>query len=153
LELPNKQLAGVTIHLYFALRVIAMARFLAALTIYKATADVARGGRMFEEQSSVPDAMLPWRATVIAFKQPRRQLVQPVTRLQGDDVVLQVLPYSFARHVPASSLSAIGLGLNYFLAQEFEASAAGLCASYAARCGPSSALRPLFDCLLDVYQL
>jgi hypothetical protein len=45
---------------------------------------------MFEEQSSVPDAMLPWRATVIAFKQPRRQLVQPVTRIQGDDVVLQV---------------------------------------------------------------
>ena len=30
---------------------------------------------MFEEQSSVPDAMLPWRSTVIAFKQPRRQLV------------------------------------------------------------------------------
>jgi hypothetical protein len=47
---------------------------------------------MFEEQSSVPDAMLPWRATVIAFKQPRRQLVQPVTYLQGDDVVLQVFP-------------------------------------------------------------
>ena len=67
-------------------------RFLAALTVYKATADVARGGRMFEEQSSVPDAMLPWRSTVIAFKQPRRQLVQPVTRIEGDTVILQVRP-------------------------------------------------------------
>ena len=45
---------------------------------------------MFEEQSSVPDAMLPWRATVIAFKQPRRQLVQPITRIEGESVVLQV---------------------------------------------------------------
>lgn len=67
-------------------------RFLAALTVYKATADVARGGRMFEERSSVPDAMLPWRSTVIAFKQPRRQLVQPVTRIEGDTVILQVRP-------------------------------------------------------------
>jgi hypothetical protein len=46
---------------------------------------------MFEEQSSVPDAMLPWRATVIAFKQPRRQLVQPISRIEGESVVLQVL--------------------------------------------------------------
>ncbi len=67
-----------------------MARFLAALTVYKATADVGRGGRMFEEQSSVPDDMLPWRSTVIAFKQPRRQLVQPCTRLERDTVLLQV---------------------------------------------------------------
>jgi hypothetical protein len=104
---------------------IGQPRFLAALTVYKATADVARGGLMFEEQSSVPDAMLPWRSTVIAFKQPRRQLVQPITRFEAGNVVLQ----------------------------EFEASAAGLCASYAARYAPSSALRPLFDSLLDVYQL
>ena len=47
---------------------------------------------MFEEQSSVPDAMLPWRSTVIAFKQPRRQLVQPLTRLEGENVILQVPP-------------------------------------------------------------
>jgi hypothetical protein len=33
--------------------------------------------------------------------------------------------------------------------QEFEASAAGLCASFAARYGPSSELRPVFDSLLD----
>ena len=108
-----------------AQQVIAFARFLAALTIYKATADVARGGHMFEEQSRVPDSMLPWRSTVISFKQPRRQLVQPITRLEAGNVVLQ----------------------------EFEASAAGLCASYAARYAPSSALRPLFDSLLDVHQL
>ena len=72
-----------------------VSRFLAALTIYKATADVARGGRMFEEQSSVPDSMLPWRSTVIAFKQPRRQLVQPVTRMEGENVILQVPPARF----------------------------------------------------------
>ena len=40
----------------------------------------------------MPDAMLPWRSTVIAFKQPRRQLVQPVTRIEGDTVILQVRP-------------------------------------------------------------
>ena len=73
-----------------AQQVTEFARFLAALTVYKATADVARGGQMFEEQSSVPDSMLPWRSTVISFKQPRRQLVQPVTRLEGDSVLLQV---------------------------------------------------------------
>jgi hypothetical protein len=50
---------------------------------------------MFEQQSSVPDAMLPWRSTVIAFKQPRRTLVQPVTRSEGDDVVLQVDAFLF----------------------------------------------------------
>uniref|UniRef100_A0A7S0HT66 Dipeptidyl peptidase 3 n=1 Tax=Hanusia phi TaxID=3032 RepID=A0A7S0HT66_9CRYP len=65
----------------------AMAAFLEKLNVYKATADVEEGIRMYKHYTSVPEDMLELRNIVLAKKEPRKIFVQGVTCLTSDGQV------------------------------------------------------------------
>ncbi|EKX44157.1 hypothetical protein GUITHDRAFT_109941 [Guillardia theta CCMP2712] len=65
----------------------AMAAFLEKLNVYKATADVEEGIKMYKYYTSVPEDMLELRKIVLAKKEPRKIFVQGVTSLSSDGQV------------------------------------------------------------------
>jgi dipeptidyl-peptidase III len=62
----------------------AVAKFLTALQVYKATADVIQGTAFYNDATSVDDSWLPFRNIVLRHKQPRKLFVQCNTRLNPD---------------------------------------------------------------------
>lgn len=69
---------------------LAVERYLQKLHIYKSTADVAAGTKLYDEVTSVDD----WwgtkvREVVLQKKVPRKVFVQANTKLEGDQVVLK----------------------------------------------------------------
>ena len=64
---------------------------LSRLGVYKATADFVNGAKYFKELTQVDSRFKAIRNIVLDLRKPRRQLVQPVTRLRsdGNDVELQ----------------------------------------------------------------
>eukprot|EP00500_Bicosoecida_sp_ms1_P004572 CAMPEP_0203815534 /NCGR_PEP_ID=MMETSP0115-20131106/11160_1 /ASSEMBLY_ACC=CAM_ASM_000227 /TAXON_ID=33651 /ORGANISM="Bicosoecid sp, Strain ms1" /LENGTH=727 /DNA_ID=CAMNT_0050724431 /DNA_START=24 /DNA_END=2207 /DNA_ORIENTATION=- len=87
--------------------VAAVGAFLRKIQTYKATADYAAAKALYDRYTTVPDDMLPLRDLVVRCRKPRPFFVQPHTMLVdgGDDVALR----------------------------EFEPSAEGVVASFAAR--------------------
>lgn len=68
----------------------AIGELLTHLNVHKATANVEEGSAYFESLTTVSDAFVDIRRTVMALRKPRKQFVQPHTRLNADgtDVVL-----------------------------------------------------------------
>ncbi|KAF3910191.1 hypothetical protein ABW21_db0201295 [Orbilia brochopaga] len=67
----------------------AVEQYLQKLHIFKASADVARGTGLYDEMTSVNDAMARFRDVVMAKKQPRKQFVQANTVLVDGEIVLK----------------------------------------------------------------
>jgi len=67
----------------------AIGNFLLKLQTFKSLGDFAAGSTMFKAYSEVPDEMTAVRAIVMARKEPRKLLVQPNVKLEGEEVVLQ----------------------------------------------------------------
>jgi dipeptidyl-peptidase-3 len=65
----------------------AIGRFLLALQTHKSLGDLEGGSALFERYSTVSDEMVGVRAVVMARKEPRKLLVQPHLRLEGDAAV------------------------------------------------------------------
>ncbi|KAI8342803.1 peptidase family M49-domain-containing protein [Chlamydoabsidia padenii] len=65
----------------------AVASFLEKLQVYKATADVEQGTRLYLDTTNVPDDWIAMRDTVIRNKQPRKVYVQGNTILGADGKV------------------------------------------------------------------
>jgi dipeptidyl-peptidase-3 len=68
----------------------AIGDLLVHLNVYKSTADAVGGTNYFEGLTVVDDRFVKLREKIMSVKKPRRQLVQPHTRLneKGDDAVL-----------------------------------------------------------------
>ncbi|KAI8092459.1 dipeptidyl peptidase III [Halteromyces radiatus] len=66
----------------------AVATFLEKLQVYKATADVENGSKLYLETTSVPDDWVSMRDTVIRNKQPRKVFVQGNTFIDDDGQVI-----------------------------------------------------------------
>lgn len=66
----------------------AIAKFLMRLQLYKATADLENGQKMYGDYSAVNEEMLAWRKIVLARKQPRRIFVQCNTEIKNGEVHL-----------------------------------------------------------------
>ena len=64
-------------------------KFLQKLHIFKSTADVTRGTKVFEEMSAVDDYFLRIREVVLRRKQPRKLFVQPNTVIDNGQVILK----------------------------------------------------------------
>ena len=62
----------------------AIGRFLLALQVHKSLGDLEAGTALFAKYSAVDDAMLGIRSVVMARKEPRKLLVQPVLQPDGD---------------------------------------------------------------------
>lgn len=92
----------------------AIGKFLLALQVHKSLAELAEGTALYEKYSSVPPEMLALRDVVMARKEPRKLLVQPV--LSG----------SCSGAPGAVKLST------------FAATTAGMVESFVARCGAPS---------------
>ncbi|SAM03646.1 hypothetical protein [Absidia glauca] len=67
----------------------AVASFLEKLQVYKATADVGQGTKLYTETTSVPDDWVVMRDIVIRNKQPRKVFVQGNTFVNAGQVVLK----------------------------------------------------------------
>jgi dipeptidyl-peptidase-3 len=67
----------------------AVASFLEKLQVYKATADVEQGTKLYTETTSVPDDWVVMRDIVIRNKQPRKVFVQGNTFVNDGQVVLK----------------------------------------------------------------
>lgn len=66
----------------------AIGDFLTRLQVFKATADIQRGQKLYDEFTAVPDDWLKLRDLVVAKRQPRKVFVQANTKLMGDKVEL-----------------------------------------------------------------
>ena len=64
-------------------------KFLQKLHIYKSTADVVNGTKLYEEMTAVDDYVLRIREVVLRKKQPRKLFVQPNTMVEGGEAVLK----------------------------------------------------------------
>jgi dipeptidyl-peptidase-3 len=64
----------------------ALTNFLHKLEIYKATADLINGSKMYEEYSVVDDEHIHLRKIVIANKKPRLGYIQPTLYLDDGNV-------------------------------------------------------------------
>ena len=64
----------------------AIGNFLLKLQTFKSLGDFAAGSTMFKAYSEVPDEMAAVRAIVMARKEPRKLLVQPNVKLEGEEV-------------------------------------------------------------------
>ena len=64
------------------------------LQAYKSTADAVAGTKYFEDLTSVDDKALAMRATVMKVRKPRRQIVQPHTRLTTDGKDVQLVEFA-----------------------------------------------------------
>lgn len=62
----------------------AIGQFLLELQIYKATANVEAGRKLFEHYSEVGEPWLSWRSIILANKQPRKMFVQNNTIVEND---------------------------------------------------------------------
>jgi len=62
----------------------AIEKFLRKLNIYKSMGDVEAGTNMFAEYSKVPPEMLEFRKIVMARKEPRKLMIQPVMSWASD---------------------------------------------------------------------
>jgi len=67
----------------------AVGDFMLKLQVHKSLGDLAQGSAMYEGYSKVPDDMLELRKIVMARKEPRKLLVQPVLCKEGDDIKLK----------------------------------------------------------------
>jgi len=67
----------------------AIGDFLTKLQVYKSTADVENGTKMYGELSQVDDEFLAIREIVLSKKKPRRVFVQAHTYLENDSVKLK----------------------------------------------------------------
>lgn len=65
----------------------AVGKYLQKLNIYKATADVDGGTKMYADMTGVDDVMAGYRDVVLRKKQPRKQFVEANTFLKGDGEV------------------------------------------------------------------
>jgi dipeptidyl-peptidase-3 len=75
----------------------AIGSFLLRLQTYKSLGDVEAGQKMYNHYSEVPESMIQLRDIVMARKEPRKILVQPVMeKRENDAVVLTNFPMSFA---------------------------------------------------------
>lgn len=71
----------------------AVGHFLCQLNVYKATADIERGGKNYVDACKVVGDHLKWRDVVLAHKQPRKEFVQPVTKeVDGAVELLEFTP-------------------------------------------------------------
>lgn len=67
----------------------AIGKFLQKLHIYKSTADVINGTKLYEEMTAVDDYFLRVREVVLQKKQPRKLFVQPNTFIENGQVQLR----------------------------------------------------------------
>lgn len=67
----------------------AIGEYLKKLHIYKSTADVAGGKKLYDDMTSVGDDMAKFREVVMRKKLPRKQFVMANTVLKGDEVELK----------------------------------------------------------------
>jgi dipeptidyl-peptidase-3 len=65
----------------------AIGDFLVKLQVHKSLGDVAAGTELFAKYSEVPDEMLAHRSVIMARKEPRKLMVQPVMRRTDDGKV------------------------------------------------------------------
>jgi len=63
------------------------------LNIYKATADVVAGTAYFEDLTAVNDRFVAIRETVMKLRKPRKQFVQPHTRLNADGTDVELIEF------------------------------------------------------------
>jgi len=71
----------------------AIGDLLTHLNVYKATADAAAGHKYFNDLTAVDDECLALRETVMKCRKPRRQCVQPHTRLTADGKDAEVVEF------------------------------------------------------------
>ncbi|KAI5799928.1 peptidase family M49-domain-containing protein [Geopyxis carbonaria] len=67
----------------------AIGEYLKKLHIYKSTADVAGGKKLYDDMTSVGEDMAKFREVVMRKKLPRKQFVMANTVLKGDEVELK----------------------------------------------------------------
>ncbi|KAF8540010.1 peptidase family M49 [Trichophaea hybrida] len=70
----------------------AIGKYLQKLHIYKSTADVAAGKKLYDEMTSVGEDMAKYREVVMRKKLPRKQFVQANT-VMGDDGEVKLVEY------------------------------------------------------------
>jgi len=107
----------------------AIGDFLVKLQVYKSLGDAAGGCAMFAKYSEVSPEMLSYRAVVMARKEPRKLLVQPVLGLKGDGEVelktfeptTEGLLDSFRARFPAEDAELLALARAEKVAHNYEA--------------------------------
>jgi len=95
----------------------AVGRFLLSLQVHKSLGDVGQGAAMFGKYSEVPPEMLEMREIVMARKEPRKLLVQPVLEkdaagaisLLAFDESAEGMIASFAKRFPAEDPELLAL--------------------------------------------
>eukprot|EP00658_Telonema_sp_P-2_P083398 TRINITY_DN9019_c0_g1_i2.p1 TRINITY_DN9019_c0_g1~~TRINITY_DN9019_c0_g1_i2.p1 ORF type:complete len:450 (-),score=131.70 TRINITY_DN9019_c0_g1_i2:437-1786(-) len=94
----------------------AIGQFLLKLQTFKSLGDVVGGMEMFGAYSEVPEDMIALRDIVMARKEPRKLLVQPVLRREGEEVLLERFDQSpagmvgsFVARFPATDLELMEL--------------------------------------------
>ena len=71
----------------------AIGKFLLALQTYKSLGDLAGGLARFDKYSAVSDKMLEIRANVMARKEPRKLLVQPLLRQDAASSTVELVEF------------------------------------------------------------
>ena len=71
----------------------AIGKFLLALQTYKSLGDLAGGLALFDKYSAVSDKMLEIRAIVMARKEPRKLLVQPLLRQDAASSTVELVEF------------------------------------------------------------
>jgi dipeptidyl-peptidase-3 len=100
----------------------AVGAFLRRLQVYKSTADVEAGTRMFNQYCEVPEPWLALRALVVAKRKPRQMLVQPVIEAVGSEPAF-----------PSESTVTTSKAQGDLQLRDFPATAAGIVDSFAHR--------------------
>lgn len=67
----------------------AVKEYLTKLHVYKSTADVEAGHKLYKDMTTVSEEMKAFRDVVMRLKQPRKVFVQANTVIEGDNVVLK----------------------------------------------------------------